>query len=46
MAIMTKYVGKHITIREDQEKLIKKKSINLSRFVQRQLDEVFKNEKK
>jgi post-segregation antitoxin (ccd killing protein) len=34
----TKYIRKTITIREDQEKFIQSKSINLSRFVQKKID--------
>ena len=34
-----KYVRKTITIKEGQEKFIQDKSINLSRFVQKKIDE-------
>ncbi|MHA1685188.1 MAG: hypothetical protein ACTSYD_02145 [Candidatus Heimdallarchaeaceae archaeon] len=36
---MTKMIQKSITIREDQNKWVKNTCINLSRFVQRKLDE-------
>lgn len=35
---------KQITIRDDQEEYIQKKSLNLSRFVQQKLDERMKEE--
>jgi len=35
-----KFVRKNITIREDQEKYIKEHFVNLSRFVQKRLDEM------
>ncbi len=38
-------VQKTITIREDQEEAIRNNHINLSRFVQDKLDELFKKEK-
>ena len=34
-----KYVRKTITIKADQERFIQEKSINLSRFVQKKIDE-------
>ncbi len=34
---------KTITIRDDQEKWIQENSLNLSRFVQKRLDELMKN---
>lgn len=39
MAKKTEYVRKSITIRKDQDEFVKKKYINLSRFVQKKLDE-------
>lgn len=41
---MTKYVPKHITIRDDQNLFIKKKCINLSKFVQNKIDEEMSKE--
>jgi hypothetical protein len=37
-----KYVPKAITIREDQAKYIEENSLNLSKFVQKKLDELKK----
>jgi len=34
---------KTITIRDDQEKWVQENTLNLSRFVQKKLDEVMKN---
>ena len=34
------YIPKTITIRKDQQEVIDKKALNLSRFVQNKLDEV------
>jgi len=36
---MSEYVRKNITIRRDQAEWIKKKAINLSKFVQNKIDE-------
>ena len=35
-----KYIPKTLTIREDQAKFIEKNSLNLSKFVQKKLDEL------
>ncbi len=45
LRIITMVVQKTITIREDQEEAIRNNHINLSRFVQDKLDELFKKEK-
>jgi len=37
-----KYVTKHITIRDDQEKWIYNNNINLSRLVQKAIDKIKK----
>jgi hypothetical protein len=37
-----KYVPKTLTVREDQAKFIEKTSLNLSKFVQKKLDELMK----
>ena len=37
----TKYIRKHVTITKDQNDIIKKKCLNLSRFLQQKLDEEF-----
>jgi len=39
MRILNEMVNKTISIRDDQEKWIKDTSLNLSRFVQKKLDE-------
>ena len=38
----SKYIKKHITITKDQDDFIKNKCMNLSRFVQKKLDEQIK----
>lgn len=42
---MMGYVRKSISIREDQNEWLKEHSINLSRLVQRALDQLMKGEK-
>jgi len=42
MAGKENYVRKNITIRADQAKYIEDKAINLSRFVQKKIDEEIK----
>ena len=39
MMTMPRYVSKHLTIRQDQDEFVKRHAINLSRFLQRKLDE-------
>lgn len=40
--VKEKYIRKTITIKENQDKYVQDKSINLSRFVQKKLDEEMK----
>jgi len=39
------YIPKAITIRSDQEEFLQKNCINLSRFVQKKIDELIGNKK-
>jgi len=40
---MVKYIPKSVTISEEQDKWIKKNSINLSRYLQKKLEKDIKN---
>ena len=43
---MSEYVKKHITLKKEHAEWVEKNCINLSRFVQRQIDEEIEKERR